>query len=219
MLGVGPRDGVASARRTSFARGRIDALVLCEGEVGRTAQPKEVRFGFAQVRRVCTVARLRFVHVLFAPREPRPLLLGLVRLSNTADTPLLVRYTELWDIAEGTFRGLEGACERETDEGVRALAEAGVVLRTRVPEPPPSRGLALDLTIVLPPRSIRELSFAYAAPPLGESAAPLVRAWRGEVGEALEGVVRLWQERLGSGPDAVEAYRRAIESTDCPGSS
>jgi hypothetical protein len=200
---------VASPEWSTFAGGRINSLVLCEGEVGRTAESEETRFGLAQVRRIGTVARLRFAHVLFAPREPRPLLLGLVRLSNTTETPLLVEYTELWDVAEGTFRGYAGACERETPEGIRTLADAGVVLRTRVPEPPPVRGLALDLSLVLPPGAVRELSFAYAAPPPEESAARLVRAWRGEVGEALEGVVQFWRDRFGSSPDAVEAYRGA----------
>jgi hypothetical protein len=210
VLVAGPPSGVADATRVTFADGAIGALVMSEGEVGGTGAAEEVRFGLAQVRRICRVGRVRVSHVVFAPREPRPLLLGLVRVANPSDDPVALRYTEHWDVPGGSFRAAEGACERESNGEVRALADAAAVVRARVPEPPPSRGLALDLAVVLPPGSIRDLSFAYVAPQGKSSAGRMVRAWRGEVARALTDVVASWLARVGAGSNAVEAFRREV---------
>jgi hypothetical protein len=176
----------------------------------RTAEPDDVQYGLAQVRRRISSGPLVCTHVLFSPVRARPLLLGLVRLVNTGGEPLRIDYTEIWDVPDGTCRTAEGACERETEEGLRVLGDAGVVLRTRAPEDPPSRGLALDLALVLPPHSFRQLYFAYAAPPPDEPAAPLVRAWRGDVARELADVVEHWTSRVGSGPDAIDAFRAEL---------
>ncbi len=176
----------------------------------RTPEPEAVRFGLAQVRRRVSSGPLHCTHVLFAPRRPRPLLLSLVRLVNTGSSPIRIEYTELWDVPEGDYRASVGACERETPEELRVLADLGVVLRTRVPEQSPARGLALDLELVLPPRALRQLYFAYAAPSSGDPPGPLVRAWRGEVARELDEVVRYWNARVGSEGEAVEAFRKAL---------
>ncbi len=186
--------------------GRIDALVVSRVGVCRTSTA-EPRLGLAQVRRYCHLDSLDLVHIVFAPVEPRPLLLGLVRLRNRSSAPLPLTYTELWEVAEGSFGTAEGACERVGPRGVRVLADASSVVRARVPEPPPTRGLALDTSLVLPPDSIRELHFAYAAPPSGEPAAPLVRAWRGDVATELVRTVRFWSAQVGAGLDGVRAFR------------
>jgi hypothetical protein len=207
---LGSPVALATERGVCFAGGRIDALSLCGGEVGRTAEPEEVRFGLAQVRRLCTLGPVRIVHVLFAPIRSRPLLLGLVRLHNSSGHPQAIEYSELWDVPDGKWCTREGACERRTAEGVRALADAGFVVRARVPEVPPTRGLALDVALFLPPRTVREVHFAYAAPDPGDSAALLVRAWRGNVAHELERVSDLWVSRAGASPDAVTIFRRMV---------
>jgi hypothetical protein len=202
-----PRPAVASRDGVTFAGARIDALVLCEGGVHRTAEPADLRFGLAQVRRLVEAPDLRVVHVVFAPLEPRPILLGLVRLANGTDRALGVEYVELWDVDGGAYRASPGACERRTPEGVCVLADAGAALRASPPDEPPTRGLALELTLVLPPRETRTLEFAYAAPDPEEGAELLVRAWRGRVANELTRVVRVWTARLGAGPEAVYAFR------------
>ncbi len=195
-----------------FKGGRIDAQILCEGEILRTAEPVSRGFGLAQARRLLGGPRLSALHVVFAPLEPRPLLLGLVRLRNGADEPLIVSYTELWEVRAGSYRTAPGAAELSGPEGVRALAEVGSVIRARAPEPAPSRGLALDLCIPLPPRATRYLSFAYAAPEPGEEAGALVSSWRGDAATELARAVRGWRQRLGDCPDPIGAYRREAGS-------
>ena len=192
-----------------FAGGRIDALALCGPDVLRTAETDLTQFGVAQVRRLCQSPHARLAHVLFAPRAPRPLLLGLVWVENRTDDPLLLRYTETWDV-RGAYRSAVGACERRGDEGLRVLAEAGVAVRARAPERAGERGLALDLRIVLPPSARRALGFAYAAPEPDDNAVGMVRAWRGEVAAELERTVAAWSTELGAVKDPVAAYREAV---------
>ena len=210
LLAAGPPRAVAFPGRVLLAGARIDGLALCEGEVYRTAESEQVRFGLAQVRRLQETRALGLLHVLFAPIEPRPLLLGIALISNRTDRPVRCEYTELWDVPEGAYRTAEGAAERVTPEGVRVLADSGWALRTRPPGEPPSRGLALEVTLILPARSVRRLHFAYVAPPPGEAPAPLVRAWRGDLALALARVSRLWTDRVGIGPEAVTTYRRWV---------
>lgn len=206
MLVRGRPDARIEGRGVLLDGGRIDALVVSRLGVCRTSAAKP-RVGLAQLRRYCQLDLLDLVHVVFAPVEPRPLLLGLVRLRNRSSEPLLLTHTELWEVSEGSFGAAEGACERTGPSGVRALADVGSVVRARVPEPAPTRGLALDTPLVLPPDSIRELHFAYAAPPSGEPAAPLVRAWRGDVATELVRTVRFWSAQVGAGTDGVRAFR------------
>jgi hypothetical protein len=89
------------------------------------------------------------------------------------------------------------------------VADVSLVMRSRVPDPPPRAGLALELRLLLPPHSLRELHFAYAAPGPEHPPAALVRAWRGRVPEELARSVRAWSARLGDVPSPVAAYRRA----------
>lgn len=145
-------------------------------------------------------------HVLFAPRPPRPLLLGLVWVQNRTGDPLLLRYTETWDLP-GTYRSSVGACERQGRDGVRVLAEVGAAVRARSPECPGDRGLALDLRMILPPSERRALGFAYAAPGPDDEPVGLVRAWRGQVAAELERTVAAWAAELGAVQDPVAAYR------------
>lgn len=209
MLGTGPVAGIASPEGVRFDGGRIDALLLCEGQVLRTSDPGRVRLGLAHVRRRVEGAHLRLLHVVFAPVEPRPVLFGLAKVASLAPRPLRVDYVELWDLSDGPYRPAEGACERLTPAGVRVLADLGTAVRARPPEEAPSRGLALDVRLVLPPGGLRTLSFAYAAPAPGEDAGVLVRAWRGEVQAELSRTTRVWSERLGHPADPVQAYRTA----------
>ena len=212
-LTIAPLPAVAASGEVHYAGGRIDALLLCGGRVSRTAEPDDIRYGFAQVRRRFMSGPVGCTHLLFAPERVRPLLLSLVRLVNRGEEPLRVEYTELWDVPDGDYRASEGACERATGVGLRVLADAGVVLRTRAPDEPPARGLALDLVLVLPPRSLRQLYFAYAAPESDDPAGPLIRAWRGDVARELADVVRDWTDRVGGGPEAVSAFRDALTRT------
>lgn len=211
-LAPGPPDAVAFGERVLFAGGRIDLLAMCEGAVYRSAEPRGVRFGLAQVRRLCVGAELRILHVLFAPVEPRPVLLGLAHLTSLVDRPLRIDYTELWDVPDGDWAPVVGGCERRTGEQVRVLADAGAVLRARAPGEPLSRGLALEVALALPPRATRRLAFVYAAPPPHEDAGRLVRAWRGSVAEELERVARTWMARLGSDAAAVSAFRASLQA-------
>jgi hypothetical protein len=197
--------GRASPVGVWFADARIDALIGAAGHVLRTSQPDAVEFGLAQVRRTLESAELRVLHVVFAPYAARPLLLGLVRLLNLTPEPLLVHYSELWEVAGAAPRAAEAACICTTDDGERALADVSLAPRARAPEPLPECGLALDARLVLPPRERRELCFAYAAPESGDPTHLLVRAWRGDVSEELQHTVESWLEHLGSNP--IAAYR------------
>ncbi len=181
--------------------------MACGTELLRTARPDAMHCGLAQVRRRVETAALALLHVVFAPVRPRPLLLGLVRLENRGDGLLELRYTELWDLPGARIRAAESACVCDTEDGARALADAGAALRGRAPQPLPARGLALELELALPPHARRELQFAYAAPEPGEDPAGLVRAWRGDVVGELERTVSLWSARLAGAPNRVEAYR------------
>lgn len=152
---------------------------------------------------------MRVLHLLFAPIRPRPLLLALVRLHNPGRELLQLDYTELWDLPIREPLARPGACLCRLPSGERALADLGSAIRGRTPEPPPSRGLALAMRLLLPPGEMRELSFAYAAPEAPEPAAALVRAWRGGVRDELEETVGSWREALGQA-DPVAAYRREV---------
>jgi hypothetical protein len=197
--------GRATPSGVWFAGARIDALIGAAGRVLRTSEPDGVEYGVAQVRRMLESSALRVLHVVFAPYAARPILLGLVRLHNRSAEPLLVHYSELWEV-DGAARAAEAACVCATDAGERVLADVSIAPRARAPEPLPERGLALDARLVLPPRERRELCFAYAAPETGDPTHLLVRAWRGDVAEELEHTVQSWLEHLGENPLA--AYRR-----------
>jgi hypothetical protein len=193
-----------------FAGGCINALILFEGHVLRTAEPASTSFGVAQVRRFLSAETVGLVHVVFAPITPRPLLLGVVRLKNRGDEPVQVDYTELWDVQGTDHEAAAGACSCRSAEGTRALADVAIAVRARAPEAPSHAGLALDLRILLPPRSHRQLYFAYAAPQPGEDAALLVRAWRGDVMAELRRTVASFVAPLQPGSDAISAYRRQV---------
>ena len=197
-----------------FEGGEINGLALADGEVLRTAEPDATRYGLAQVRRRVTGESLALVHVLFAPVRRRPLLLSLVRIANTSGELIELRYTELWDVAGTGIRRAEGACVCDVAGGERALAEAASAVRARAPEPLPRAGLALVVRLPLPPGARRELAFAYVAPGAGEPAAPLVRAWRGDVAVELERCAAHWQQRLAGSPNRIEAYR--VEGSEWP---
>jgi len=190
---------LADASGVVFAGARIDALVRCEGVVLTTREPLLTLFGVAQVRRALRAGKLDVAHVVFAPPSKRAILLGLARLENRGAEPLAVEYTETWDVAAGDWRVAPAACERRFAGHVFALAEASDATRARAPEAAPSRGLALDVTLAVPPRARRHLAFAYVALPVEEAPGELVRAWRGEVARALEAI---GASRLG-----VAAYR------------
>lgn len=151
--------------------------------------------------------------MVFAPAAPRPVLLGLVRLANDGGEPIELTWTELWDIPGQRVRHEPGACSCDTEEGERALADASLAIRGRAPDPLPKSGLALELRLALPPRSVRELAFAYAAPSRDEPAGGLVSAWRGDVKDELGRVARTWLER-DPGPNSVAAYR--VEASQWP---
>lgn len=192
--------GLATAAGVSFAGGLIEALVRCDGALASTSQPVAVAFGVAQVRRVLVSRGLEVVHVVFAPSSTRAILLGCVRLVNASDEAIAVEYTETWDVGRaGELRALTSACERRSDGYVFALADAGNVQRSATPEPPPARGLALDVQLALAPRARRILAFAYAAIPDDEDPGPLVRAFRGEVEPELA--------RIGRSGITLQAYR------------
>lgn len=193
-----------------FEGGRIDALIRCAGELFSTSRADATLFGLAQVRRRIELPSLAVEHLIFAPLHPRPLLLALVRLLNKGDRPVVVDYTETWAVSGSEVREAAGACLCETPEGQRALADAGLVVRGRAPDPLPRAGLAVDLRLPLPPGEIRQLSFAYAAPDSGNEAAPLVRGWRGAAEAELARTVAGWVERLAAEEDLIDAYRRNL---------
>jgi hypothetical protein len=190
-----------------LSAGRIDALIVCRGNVLRTANPLRTRFGLAQVRRDLAAGALSAVHVVFAPDAQRPLLLGLVRLANAGGEPLALEYTETWAVSGSEYRAAAGACERRTADGIRALADVSFALRASAPERAPRDGLALQLRMLLPPRSLRELHFAYAAPGPDEPAGGLIRAWRGTVPDELARSAAHWLEQLAGSENPVADYR------------
>jgi hypothetical protein len=190
---------VATAAAVTFAGGRIDALVRSEGIVLSTSHPLATLFGVGQVRRALRTPALDLLHVVFAPLAPRPALLGLVRLENRSDETIALEYTETWDVRAGDYRVASAACERRFAGHVLALAEASSASRAVAPEAAPTRGLALDVTLALPPRARRHLAWAYVAVAEEEDPAEVVRAWRGEVANELA--------RVGRAAESVEAYR------------
>jgi hypothetical protein len=190
---------VATADAVTFAGGRIDALVRSEGAVLSTRSPEATLFGVGQVRRLLRTPALELLHVVFAPTAPRPALLALVRLESRSDEPLALEYTETWDVPAGEYRVASAAAERRFGGHVLALAEASSATRAMAPEAAPTRGLALDVTLAVPPRARRHLAWAYVAVPEEEDASDLVRALRGEVAEELL--------RAGRAVSSVEAYR------------
>lgn len=175
----------------------------------RTAEARAWSCGLAQVRRLLEADVLRVVHVVFAPAVPRSLLLGLARLYNSGAEPLVVEYTELWEVGAGAYRGTAGACEREAGSGRVALADLSSAVRARAPREPPRRGLALDVTLAVPGGEARQLAFGYVAPEPDADPSLLVRAFRGEVRAELERTAAHWLERLAGVADPVAAYRRA----------
>jgi hypothetical protein len=150
--------------------------------------------------------------VLFAPIDPRPLLLAVVEIENYSDVPLRVDYTELWDVAGEATRAEPGACVCKTAAGQRALADASIAIRAEAPDPLPRRGLALELRLGLPAGTRRQLAFAYVAPSLNEDPSVLVQAWRGEVRSTLERTVARWLEQL-EGPDPIDSYRQQLQES------
>ncbi len=202
--------GVAENARVEFAGGRIDALLICHGSLLRTAAPDSTACGIAQVRRYLERGTLRVLHLVFAPEAARPLLLGLVRLENRGEELLPVEYTEIWDVAGEAYASAPGGAERRDVDGLRVLADLGVGVRSRVPETVAPRGLALELTLVLPPRSRRDLCFGYARGDPDEERVPALRALRGEVRPLLADTVRGWMKRLPETPDPVAAYRAEL---------
>jgi hypothetical protein len=213
-------EAIATQAGVYFQAGSIDALIRCEGQVLRIATCDVLECGIAQLRRRLEADRLAVLHLIFAPARPRPLLLSLVRLLNRSDEPLELEYSELWDVGIVDGRSEHGAHVGMSSDGARALADLSVAIRFRPPDPLPESGLALEARIVLPPAALRSLSFAYVAPRAGESDAPLIQAWRGDVEAELVRSVQDWTARLpsmrqgGSGGDApadpVLGYRFAV---------
>lgn len=202
--------GWARGGRVSFRGGGIEAQLLCDGRVLRSGEGARWSCGLAQVRRLLDAGPLRVAHVVFAPARPRPLLLGLVRLRNAGSEPLVIDYSELWDVGTGPYRAGEGGAERDAALGTAVLADLASVVRARPPAEPPRSGLALDVRLAVPASTTRQLSFAYAAPGSGEPTPLLVRAWRGDVAGELERTARDWLARLGGVADPVAGYRAAV---------
>jgi hypothetical protein len=186
----------------------------------RTANATRTRCGLAQLRRLIATGPLQVAHVVFEPAPARPLLLGLVRLRNAGGAPLVLDYTEVWEVGSGAYRVTAAAAELRTPEGVRVLADASNAIRARAPEAAPARGLALDLRIALPPGATRHLEFAYLAPGL-EDLAPelLVSAFRGGVRAELARTASAWLERLAGAGDPLAEYAKAVATLPaCSGS-
>ena len=190
----------------------MDCLVRCGSELLRTSQPDRTEVGVAQVRRTLHSQRFSVEHLIFAPLEPRPVLLALARIDNHSSEPCVLDYTELWGVSGSDVQAAPGACVCTTPGGERALADASLVSRAEAPDPLPQAGLALQLRLVVPAEQSRELAFAYAAPEPNQSAGALVQGWRGDARAALERVVAHWLERVG-GPEeeAVARYRKILE--------
>ena len=182
--------GLAVGRSVLFAGGKIEALLRVDGAVLSTSAASSTQYGVAQVRRALEIGALRALHVVFAPAEPRALLLGWVRLENRGSELLALEYTETWDLPSGAYSSAPAACERRFGGHLFALADCAMVARAEPPAQPPARGLALDLRIALPPAARRHLAFAYVAVPEEEDSGALVRAFRGDVGSALERIGR-----------------------------
>lgn len=193
-----------------FAGGGIDALLVCRGTVLRSSEPDSTAYGIAQLRRYLAWGPLRVLHLVFAPECERPLLLGLVRLENQGPDLLPVEYSEIWDVRGGDYRAEPGGAERWDVDGVRALADLAVGVRSHSPETASPRGLALDLSLALPPRSRRELCFGYLRGDPGEPVGTTLRAWRGEVRGALAHTVQSWEARLPGGSDPIAAYSAEV---------
>jgi len=208
-----PPSGIFRARLDAdglvYADGRLDALVAAGGAVSGTRQAHSTRIGVAQVRRSWETDVLAGLHLVFAPGATRPLLLGWVQLLNRTNQPLLVHYSEMWDLVLDSARVADAASIGTTSHGERVLADLGSAPRAAPPDPPAETGLVLDARFVLPPRQIRELTFGYIATPEGVSAAPLVRAWRGAVKSELQRTFTGWKARLGT--DLIAAYRRTVQ--------
>jgi hypothetical protein len=204
--------GWAERSGVFFGGGRIEAQILWAGAILRTRDvpAPEVRCGLAQVRRGLAHASLRLTHVVFAPEAARPLLLAIARVQNEGDAPAVLDYTEMWEVGTGSYRTGAGGAERDTPAGTRALVDVAFAVRSRAPEKPPAEGLALDVTLAVPPRATRTLEFAYALPEPGEAPAALVRAWRGDAKRELERTVQVWAQRLAGAGDAVAAYRQRV---------
>jgi hypothetical protein len=202
--------GYAQDGEVHFAGACINALVLFNGCVLRTAEPDVTSFGVAQVRRFLSGGYLQVVHLVFAPVTPRPVLLSVVRLKNLGVGPVQVNYTEFWDVRGDDYRAASGACSCQSVEGLRVLGDVALAVRGNAPEASTHSGLALDLQIVLPPDSRRHLCFAYATPEPGEDAALLVRTWRGEALAELERTVTDFVGHVKSGTDAISAYRTRV---------
>ena len=198
---------VATPGGVWFESGRIDARVHWRGGWLRTSYADRMDVGLGWARRRVFGEGLSLEHLVFAPAEPRPLLLGLVALRNSTDAGVVAEYCELWEVSGSQPSAAPGACICETGDGRRALADAGIAIRARAPDPLPERGLALDLRIPLAARTTRELSFAYAAPGPNEDPAALVQGWRGGVRAALDSVVAGWLARLAAAPEPLAAYR------------
>jgi len=204
--------GWAERSGVFFGGGRIEAQILWDGAILRTRDlpASESRCGLAQVRRVLSEGSLRVAHVVFAPEATRPLLLGIARVQNAADEPIVLDYTEMWEVGTGSYRVGPGGAERDAPGGTRALVDVGYVVRARPPEKPPAEGLALDVTLAVPPRATRTLEFAYALPAPDEAPASIVRAWRGDVTREIARTVQVWAQRLTRTGDPVAAYRQQV---------
>lgn len=164
--------------------GAINGIAVGD-EILRTSEASLIRCGTAQVRRQVSGTSLQLLHVTFAPAVERPLLLSLVRFANTGRELVSLDYTEIWGLPCQDAHEEVGAHVARLPAGERALAEVSTAVRAHVPEPPPRFGLALTLRLTLPPASRRQIGFAYVAPADPEPAAPLVRAWRGDVESSL----------------------------------
>ncbi len=216
-LAEGGDRGRVEAGQVTFRGGRIDAQLLCEGSALRTAEATEWRCGLAQARRLLDCGALAVAHVVFAPVVPGSLLLGLVRLHNSGAEPLVVEYTELWEVGVGAYRTVPGGCERDDGPARLALADLSAVIRARAPREPRGRGLALDVTLAIPGGETRQLTFGYVAPGPDSDPGLLARAFRGEVAAELERTTALWLRRLDAVADPVAAYRNAARAGDAPG--
>ncbi|MBW2281137.1 MAG: hypothetical protein JRG76_12895 [Deltaproteobacteria bacterium] len=209
-IGNAACSGIATPGGVWFESGRLDAVVHWPGGWLRTSYADRMDVGLGWARRCVFGEGLSLEHLVFAPAEPRPLLLGLAAIRNSTAKPVVVDYCEIWDVTGSDPSSAPGACIRETGAGRRALADAGIAIRARAPDPAPQTGLALDLRLPLPAHTTRELSFAYAAPGPNEDPAALVQGWRGQVHAALDSMVSGWLERLADAPDPLAAYRNAI---------
>ena len=207
---------IVDAGGLHFAGGSIGALVVCRGRVLRTAEPDLTAYGIAQVHRGLGAGALRVLHTVFAPAAERTLLLSLVRLENRGEELLPVEYTELWDVRGEDYACSPGGVERRGVDGLRLLGDLSVGVQSRAPETAPEHGLALDLSVVIPPGSRRELCFGYACADPEEPPGPILRAWRGEVRAALATSVRDWLERLPGASDPIRAYRALASAAASP---